>query len=264
VGDLRLGVRDRRDQRRLAGVRHAEQADVGENAQLELQSSMLAGPARSLLPRCAVGAALEVKVAETAVAALGEEHLLVVLEQLDDALAGVGVADDRADGHAQDDVGGGGTVLVGAAPVLAVPRLVPARVAEVDQRVEVAVGERPDAAAAAAVAAVRAAERDELLAPKAQAAVAAVAGSDLDGRFVDELHGRRSTSRERSSPAFGLRPPSCGRTMVIRPIAISSTGHHWRSQQTGNRSKLLARSRAPTRTRMMPLQLMTSSASECS
>jgi hypothetical protein len=47
---------------------------------------------------------------------------------------------------------------------------VAARVAVVDQRVDVAVGHRPDAAAAAAVAAVGAAEGNELLAPEAHAA----------------------------------------------------------------------------------------------
>ena len=107
----------------------------------------------------------------------------------------LGVADDGAHRHAQDDVVGGGAELVGATPALAVARLVAARVAEVDQRVEVAVADREDAAAPSAVAAVRPAERDELLAPKAHAAVAAVAGDDVDRRFVDESHGRGSTSR---------------------------------------------------------------------
>ena len=82
----------------------------------------------------------------------------------------------------------GGAELVGAAPGFAVARLVAARVAEVDQRVEVAVGHRIDAAAAPAVAAVRAAEGDEFLAPEARAAVAAVAGGDVDRGFVDEFH----------------------------------------------------------------------------
>ena len=62
-------------------------------------------------------------------------------------------------------------------------------VAEVDQRVEVLVGLQPDVAAVAAVAAVGAAERDELLAAEADAAVAAVAGGDRDFCFVDEFHG---------------------------------------------------------------------------
>jgi hypothetical protein len=62
-------------------------------------------------------------------------------------------------------------------------------VAEIDQGVEVLVGLQPDAAAVAAVAAVRAAQRDELLAAETDAAIAAVAGGDGDFNFVDEFHG---------------------------------------------------------------------------
>ena len=62
--------------------------------------------------------------------------------------------------------------------------------AEIDQRVEVLVGDQPDAAAVAAIATVRAAERNEFLATEAHAAVAAVAGLYVDLGFVDEFHGR--------------------------------------------------------------------------
>ena len=53
---------------------------------------------------------------------------------------------------------------------------------------EAFVGNQPDRATAAAIAAIGAAERDELLATEADAAVAAVAGMDFDDRFVDEFH----------------------------------------------------------------------------
>ena len=63
----------------------------------------------------------------------------------------------------------------------------------IDQRVDVAIGHRVDTAAATAIAAVRAAERNELLAPKARDAIASVAGDDFDLRFVDEFHDVRNT-----------------------------------------------------------------------
>src|SRR5437667_295294 len=66
---------------------------------------------------------------------------------------------------------------------------VDAREAVIDERVDVAVGARPDAAAAAAVAAVRAAIADVFLAAEGRGAVAALAGVHLDLRFVDEFHG---------------------------------------------------------------------------
>src|SRR5262249_24069746 len=86
------------------------------------------------------------------------------------------------------DVVARGAVLVRAAAVLAVAGAVDAREAVIDQRVDVAVGDRPDVAAAAAVAARRPALGDELLAPECGAAVPAVAGVHLDPRFVDEFH----------------------------------------------------------------------------
>ena len=45
VGDLRRGAREPREQRGLAGVRQADEADVGEQAQLELEPAFLAGEA---------------------------------------------------------------------------------------------------------------------------------------------------------------------------------------------------------------------------
>ena len=62
------------------------------------------------------------------------------------------------------------------------------RVAKIDQRVQIAVGGRPDAAAAPAVATARAAHRNEFFAAKRRDAVAAIAGEYLDACFVKEFH----------------------------------------------------------------------------
>ena len=128
------------------------------------------------------------QIAQPALAALRDERALPVAIEIGDQLPGVGVGDDRADRHAQHDVVGAAAVLVGAAAVLAALRAMNARVAVIDQRVDVAIGDGPDAAAAAAVAAVGAAARDVLLAAKRRGAVAAVAGDDFDHRFIDEFH----------------------------------------------------------------------------
>jgi hypothetical protein len=63
-----------------------------------------------------------------------------------------------------------------------------AGIAVVHQRVDIAVGDRVDAAAAPAVAAVGTAARNELLPPKTGRAIAAAAGAGLDDGFVDEFH----------------------------------------------------------------------------
>ena len=84
-------------------------------------------------------------------------------------------------------------------------------VAIVDQRVEAVDDFDDDIAAAAAIAAVGAAELDELLAPEADAAGAAVARADIDLGLVEEFHdglyvgqGGRCGNPER--PNIGEKP----------------------------------------------------------
>ena len=60
--------------------------------------------------------------------------------------------------------------------------------AEVRERVDAFARDEIDAAAVAAVAAVRPAARNELLAPEAHAAAAAGAGLDANVGFIDEFH----------------------------------------------------------------------------
>ena len=188
VGDLGAGVRDGRDQGGLAGVGHAQQADVGQHAQLELELEGFAGPADGLLARGTVGRGLVVQVAEAAITALGQQALFAVLEQLHHHFAGFVVADDGAHRHAQDDVLAGGAELVGASTLLAVARLVAAGVAVVDQGVDVAVSDHVDVPASPAVAPVGAAEGNEFLATEADASAATVAGGHINGGFIDEFH----------------------------------------------------------------------------
>ena len=142
------------------------------------------------MARRAVGRALEVGVAEAAVAALGDADALAGLHDLADQRLLVLGQHLGARRHLDD-----GIVAVGAIALLAhaghaVLGLHVLHVAVVDQRVEVLHALDPDVAAAAAIAAVRAAELDELLAPERDAAVAAVAGADVELGKVEEFHGR--------------------------------------------------------------------------
>ena len=79
--------------------------------------------------------------------------------------------------------------------------------AEVRERVDALARDEIDAAAVAAVAAVRTAARDELLAPKADAAAAAGAGLDANVGFIDEFHASEAlASGETKKPrTAGLR-----------------------------------------------------------
>ena len=63
VGDLRPGGGDRAQQRALAGVGHADQADVGDQLQLEPEVSLLAFGAGLGVARGLVGRRFEMPVA---------------------------------------------------------------------------------------------------------------------------------------------------------------------------------------------------------
>ena len=79
--------------------------------------------------------------------------------------------------------------------------------AEVGQRVDALARAQSDAAAVAAVAAIRPAEGHELLAPETHAAASAVTGLDFDACFIDEFHGlsgaaRHSNEKPGDEPGF--------------------------------------------------------------
>ena len=98
----------------------------------------------------------------------------------------LGVHDHRAGRDANDEILRAAAVTIRPAAVLAAfgPPLLTVR--ERRQVVDVRLGHQHNAAAVAAVAAVRPAAWDVLLATEAQATVAAPAGSDFDGDTIDE------------------------------------------------------------------------------
>ena len=76
--------------------------------------------------------------------------------------------------------------------MLAAPGFMAARKPEVDQRIEVDIGDREDMAAPTTVAAVGAAKLLVLLVPERHAARTAVPGCDVNKGFVYKLHGLNS------------------------------------------------------------------------
>ena len=72
ISTLRFCRRHRADEGRFACIRHAEQADIGEHFQFELEAARIAFPAAGELPRCTVGAGFEIQIATTAIAAFSE------------------------------------------------------------------------------------------------------------------------------------------------------------------------------------------------
>jgi len=188
VGDLRLGCADGGEEGRFAGVRQADDSCIGNQLEPELDGEFGPGLTGVGMTRCAVGRSFEMSVAEAAIAAMRERDGLTDGGEIGEKRDPVFLVDLRADRQFERDI-----VAVGAMPVLAHPGAPIAGgevllVAVVDQRIEPIDRLRDHVPALAAIAAIGAAEFDELLAPERDAAVAAVAGADINLGFVEKFH----------------------------------------------------------------------------
>ena len=186
-----LGPRrgDDRYQRGLACVGQPDEAHVGQQPQLQPKLPLLSGQARLGETRRLARSGGEAAVALAALAATGHDHVFRRSVDVGDDLAAVRVSNQGPHGHPDYPVCAVLPVLVLAAPVLAAVAAIEPLVAQVQQGGQVRVRRHPHVAAVAAVAAVRTSLGDELLAAKAHAATAAVAGLHRDLNLVDELHG---------------------------------------------------------------------------
>src|SRR5438445_13895484 len=77
VGDLGLGGGEAGDERGFADIGVADEAGVGEEAELEAVGALFAGAAELVFARGLVGAGGEVLVAATAASAFGDDDGLV-------------------------------------------------------------------------------------------------------------------------------------------------------------------------------------------
>ncbi len=185
VGDLGAGRRHRCHEAGLAGAGVAHERDVGERLELEHD---VAGVARLTEQREAGRLAPgrgQRRVAEATAAAARQHEARARAHEVGEHLA-VRRLHDRAVRHGQHDVLAVGAVAVRALAGLAAGGLAVRAVVVVEQRGGVGVDDEHDVAAATAVAAVRAAERLELLAVHRRAAVATVTSGDVQHDVVDE------------------------------------------------------------------------------
>ena len=187
VCNLRARRRDHAQQRGLSDIREADQTDIGQ--QLQLKDNVALDPRQTRLgkTRCLTRRRCKMRVAPAAVAALCRDIRLVIRHILHD-LSGFLVADDRAARHADDEVRAVLALAALAAARLAGRRDILFLVAEVQKRRQIVIHLEDDRAAAAAVAAVRTALRNELLAAEASGTIAAFAALNFDIGFVDEFH----------------------------------------------------------------------------
>src|SRR6266511_315638 len=195
VGDLGLGRREPGDERGLARIREADYAQVGQQLELHVNPPLLAGPTQVGAARGAVGGGGEARIAATAAGAPGDQELLAGPNEITQQFARVAVGDHGAKRHLENRVGSALAVLVGALAVLAALGGVMALVVKVQEGRDGRIGLEDDAAAVAAVAAVRTASGNELLATEAHASGSPVSTLDEDVDLVNE-HGEDRKRRQ--------------------------------------------------------------------
>ena len=198
VGDLGRGVRDAAQQRRLAGVRKAEQRGVADHLEPQLELGRLAVLADLRGARRLAHGSREAPVAAPSAASAGDHDAGPGVREVGDGHLAARVEDLRAERHVHD-----GVVPAPArhALALAVHAALAAQVPAEAERREIAhvgIGEQDDIAAVAAVAAVGPALGHELLAPERDAAVATATGLHDHRRAIVEVslaaHAARTTS----------------------------------------------------------------------
>ena len=186
VGDLGAGGGEARDERGFADVGEADEAGVGEEAELEAEVAFFAGAAELVLAGGLVGGGGEVLVATAAAAAAGDDELVVGGGEVVDELVGLVVVEDGADGDVEGDGLAAVAGHVGAEAVAAALAFPLGVEAEVDEGVVAEGRAHEDVAAVAAVAAGGTAAGNEFFSAKGHGAVAAVAGLYADASFIDE------------------------------------------------------------------------------
>src|SRR5271166_6690557 len=133
-------------------------------------------------------------VAETPVAARGDDNALAWVREVGEHRAALLVEHLRSDRRLQHRIGSPSPCTVLAHAVHPSFGLEVLLVAKVDESVEAIRAFDHNVASAPAVAAVGAAELDEFLAPERDAARPAVARADVDARLIEKLHASRPVS----------------------------------------------------------------------
>jgi hypothetical protein len=129
-----------------------------------------------------------VRIAFATSPARGEHETVPGLIQIADRLTGPSVANNRSHRNFNDEVLAPTPMTVAAHSVLTATGLALFVIAEIQQRRELWICNRDDIATGPAIATVRSAAANELLAMKADATTSSIATNDPYFCFIDEFH----------------------------------------------------------------------------
>ncbi len=251
VCDLGLGRAEHRDQRGLTRAGKTHQRHIRDG--LEFQDGVKLLPRLTELrePRGLAPGGGQPRVAATTAAATGEDQVTPNADQVRDLLA-VRPQDDSAVRHRQHEIHTVGAVPVGALTRTTARGPLMGMEVEVEQGRHARVDPEDDVPATTAVAAVRAAERFELLAMNRGAAIPAIPCDDVKDDPVDEgghscfLHRRYVTRRT----SLAARPPWNLRTHErphLTPASAQLIDCRRRQAATSSSTEMMLMTRRPRR-----------------
>ena len=222
VGDLRLRIGDPREQRRLPGIREADERSVGEQLQVQLELGLLAWQAGLCKPRRLERRRREAAVAASARAPATKDGPGARMREIGDEMP-LSVEHLRADGDAEHGVFACGAVLPRSPAWTPASRRVLASRPKRRQVAEVGVGDEHDVASVAAVTSVGPTSGHVLLAPEAERAVSTTpgdrgdAGAVVEHRYLADGDGAAIAARPERDLAVAAARRSCRRGRGRRP-----------------------------------------------
>jgi hypothetical protein len=196
VRDLRRGRGESGEDRRLSGIREADEPDVGDQPEIEPQPLLRAGLAFLGVLRRLVRGGLEVRVSEAAAAAAGDEGRLADGDQVRQKLPGLIGIDRSAGRDVEVEVVACGAMTPSARAAAARRRPEMMSMAEVSQRGLARIDAKVHRPTAPAVAPVWTTAWDVRLLAEGRGPVATIAGADPDLHAVEE-HRRHSRTGTR-------------------------------------------------------------------
>jgi len=174
----------------VARVRHAQQPDIGQHLQLELQSTVLAWSAISGLGRRTIGTGFEARVAKSVNAALSDQDLQAILGDIGDQLLGIGIHHTRAYRHAHDQIFATTASTSLPHPTLAGLGTVLGLKAKIHEGIEAAITKQIDAAAIATIATIGTPPGNIFFSTKTETAVATATCFNSNYCLIYKFHYR--------------------------------------------------------------------------
>ena len=136
------------------------------------------------------------RVADTTPPALSHQETLICQRKITKHFEGFAINHRRAHGYPYHSVFTGSPGFVASRAGLAIAGFYQRLEAKIDKGIKSCVSQQEDTATLAAITAIGTAAGHKLFASETQAAVAAFAGFDADGGFINKLHGGGKLSGE--------------------------------------------------------------------